>query len=90
MYMSSIVHIKNMVCPRCVSVVRLEANQLGLPLASVQLGEVVFESELSKPQFDAFINALASHGFEVLDDRIPGLADVNVVADDLEPRTNLE
>lgn len=61
--------IKNMVCPRCVSVLRLEANQLGLPLTSVQLGEVVFENDLSKPQFDAFINALASHGFEVLDDR---------------------
>ena len=58
-----------MVCPRCVSVLRLEANQLGLPLTSVQLGEVVFENDLSKPQFDAFINALASHGFEVLDDR---------------------
>ena len=34
-------YIKNMVCPRCIKVVREELTKLGLDVRSVTLGEVV-------------------------------------------------
>ncbi|MBC7919587.1 MAG: hypothetical protein H7Z75_00695 [Ferruginibacter sp.] len=37
--MSTTLHIKNMVCPRCVSVVREKLTGLGLRVTRVELGE---------------------------------------------------
>ena len=63
------VAVKNMVCPRCISVVKQELDILQLEPVSVQLGEILFAGDLSKETIDKLRFNLASHGFEVLDDR---------------------
>jgi YesN/AraC family two-component response regulator len=63
-------HIKNMVCNRCVAVVKKELEQQGLHPEKVSLGEVVLEeNELSTAQLEKLDAALVSHGFERIDDR---------------------
>jgi AraC-like DNA-binding protein len=57
-------HIKNMVCPRCISTVRETLTSLGLHVQSVQLGEVeVAETEFHSSEID---QALRQHGFELI------------------------
>jgi hypothetical protein len=40
-------YIKNMVCYRCKMVVKSEFEKIGLPLVSIELGEVELASELT-------------------------------------------
>ena len=61
--------VKNMVCPRCISVVKQELDRLQLSPISVQLGEILFADDLSKESIDELRINLAGHGFVVLDDR---------------------
>lgn len=68
-------HIKNMVCPRCVRVVREELQALGLPLASVSLGKALVnlaEDEIDLQQVAAVLD---QSGFELLVDRETQLVD---------------
>lgn len=63
-------HIKNMVCNRCVMVVKQELERQGLHPQKISLGEVVLEENgLSDAQQDKLDAALVSHGFERIDDR---------------------
>ena len=62
-------HIKNMVCNRCIMVVNNELEKLGLHPASVELGEVVLSEELSDIQKDQVKSALEKVGFELIDNR---------------------
>ena len=62
-------HIKNMVCNRCIMVVNDELEKLGLHPASVELGEVVLSEELSDIQKDQVKSALEKVGFELIDNR---------------------
>ena len=63
-------HIKNMVCNRCVMVVKQELERQGLHPTRVTLGQVTLEEgNLSKEQLDSLDNALTSLGFERIDDR---------------------
>ena len=63
-------HIKNMVCNRCVMVVKQELERQGLHPQKISLGEVVLEeNELSDEQQDKLDAALVGHGFERIDDR---------------------
>jgi copper chaperone CopZ len=41
-------HIKNMVCNRCIMVVENELKRLNIPYLDVHLGEVNINNELSK------------------------------------------
>lgn len=61
--------IKNMVCQRCIMVVKQELEKNNLPFETVQLGEINFKEDLSEEQIINFKRSLFSHGFEVLDDR---------------------
>lgn len=61
--------VKNMVCQRCVMVVEQELERNSLVADSVQLGEIIFKNELLEEQIAQLKIGLASHGFEVLDDR---------------------
>ncbi len=63
------IHIKNMVCNRCISVVANELNALGSPAKSITLGEVVLEKPLTVQQKSTLRSALEKHGFELLDDK---------------------
>ena len=39
-------HIKNMVCPRCIMAVEQMLDELGISFSSVQLGEVMLKEEI--------------------------------------------
>lgn len=67
--MSSRLHIKNMVCDRCIMAVRQTLSGLGLPPAHVGLGEVELVDPPDPRQRQALADALASLGFELITDR---------------------
>ena len=60
-------HIKNMVCGRCIKVVREAIEQLGYPVKQIELGKVVLDSvhETDDPKLKA---VLTKEGFELIDD----------------------
>jgi AraC family transcriptional regulator len=61
--------IKNMVCNRCVMVVRDELEKMGLEPVQVTLGEAQVKNDLQPDQKDVLRNNLAALGFELLDDK---------------------
>lgn len=62
--------IKNMVCNRCVMVVKQELEKHGFQPENVSLGEVQLkEQDLSKEQLIRIDAMLKSNGFERIDDR---------------------
>jgi AraC family transcriptional regulator len=63
-------YIKNMVCNRCIAVVRQTLEQQGLHPEKVTLGEVSLSEEgLSASDLNKLDTALLEHGFERIDDR---------------------
>lgn len=62
-------HIKNMVCDRCIMVVKQQLDEAGIAYKYVQLGEVELASEPSAETLAAFREKLATLGFEMLDDK---------------------
>lgn len=93
----TVLHIKNMVCARCVRVVRQTLEDLGVPVQAVQLGRV--QTPLPPTQLDlpAIRRALELEGFELLEDERARLLErikaevIALVQDDGLPRlrTNL-
>jgi AraC-like DNA-binding protein len=64
------IFIKNMVCSRCVMVVRQELENQGLHPLKVNLGEAsISESNLSEDQLKKLDAGLINLGFERIDDR---------------------
>lgn len=63
----SVLHIKNMVCPRCIMAVRQCLENLGLHPQSVELGTVLLEEPLTDELHHRIEKALAPLGFELLD-----------------------
>ncbi|VXC07973.1 AraC family transcriptional regulator [Flavobacterium sp. 9AF] len=61
-------HIKNMVCNRCILVVKTELEKLGCTIVSVELGEVIFKDQISQMEKEAISQKLRLFGFEILDD----------------------
>lgn len=63
-------HIKNMVCGRCIMVVRQELEKLGFQVLQLELGEAnISEEQLSAEKLAALKTALSAAGFELIDDR---------------------
>ena len=60
-------YIKNMVCDRCVKVVREELQKLGYEIKSIELGrvELIWSHQINKNELE---HSLAKEGFELLDD----------------------
>jgi AraC-like DNA-binding protein len=67
--MSTVLHIKNMVCPRCIETVQNVLNEKGFNVQSIKLGEVEIEREPSEEQTDELSALLQKKGFELLTDR---------------------
>lgn len=67
--MSTTLHIKNMVCNRCVQVVQEELGKLGLSIKSIKLGEVEVLEDENSINFTLVGKTLLDNGFELLDDR---------------------
>jgi AraC-like DNA-binding protein len=61
--------IKNMVCNRCVRVVKEEFKQAGLDVRSITLGEAVVSGNLTPDKLHEIRSILAENGFELIDDR---------------------
>lgn len=62
-------HIKNMVCDRCKSVVKSELELLGLHLQNVELGLVETVSDISDAKKIEVSKKLKQLGFELIDDK---------------------
>jgi AraC family transcriptional regulator len=61
--------IKNMVCNRCIMVVKDQLEKNGLEPIEVTLGEIEIKDPVSKDKLDDLNNDLRSLGFELLDDQ---------------------
>lgn len=61
--------LKNMVCPRCIRVVREDLAALNLPVERVEMGAVWLTKPLNKEQEKAMQEVLEANGFEVLNNR---------------------
>jgi len=66
---NNILHIKNMVCPRCIKVVREELESLGLNVEKIELGEAIINSGRKKLDINKIKSALENNGFELIDSR---------------------
>ncbi len=60
-------YIKNMVCQRCILVVKDELAKLNLVPAKVELGYVVLEDTLDEEKTARLSRSLNAQGFELLD-----------------------
>ena len=60
-------HIKNMVCGRCIKVVHDELVKLDLPIQSVKLGSVHFQ-DMIELDVSKVRSVLEKEGFELIDD----------------------
>ncbi|MDM1369430.1 helix-turn-helix domain-containing protein [Myroides marinus] len=63
---SVVLHVKNMVCYRCVLVVEQELKKLGILEAKVQLGRIALLYTLSEQTLRSFELRLKQLGFELL------------------------
>lgn len=66
---STTLFIKNMVCNRCILVVRNELESLGSNIKNIALGEVELYNTIGKPLLDKIRSALIANGFELIEDR---------------------
>lgn len=63
------VSIKNMVCSRCIFVVKQVFEDMHILPVLVHMGEAELEEDLSMMQISYLRNSLSEKGFELLDDR---------------------
>lgn len=62
-------YIKNMVCDRCILVVRQQLDKHGVSYNNIQLGEVELSGQPDEKQLQSLRAELHDSGFEVLDDK---------------------
>ena len=67
--MEFVIHIKNMVCNRCIKVVREELEKLNLNIKDVVLGKAVIQTEKSALPTDKIEQVLKENGFELIEDK---------------------
>ncbi len=63
------IHIKNMVCPRCISAVKEVFKSLSIHISSIQLGEVTITETLDTNTKEQLGIKLSALGFELLIDQ---------------------
>lgn len=63
------IFIKNMVCNRCKTAVQAEFEQAGIPVLSVELGEVETVNIVSAEGLIALSDSLKKLGFEIIDNK---------------------
>ena len=67
--MSNIIHIKNMVCPRCIAAVSNILKDLEIPYVSIKLGEVELPATLALKKKLSLSIELQESGFSLINDR---------------------
>lgn len=63
------IHIKNMVCGRCIKAVTAILQEAGAAVRTVRLGIAYVDNELSNAQLEQIKARLKNEGFEWLDDQ---------------------
>lgn len=63
------IHIKNMVCPRCIDTVTDIFKELDVAVSSIELGEVEVVYALNETQKTLLEEKLTARGFELLQDQ---------------------
>lgn len=64
----TVLYIKNMVCPRCIKVVREELTKLNFQVKHIELGKVEINELPDTKQWQNIEKVLLENGFELLDD----------------------
>ncbi len=67
--MATHLYIKNMVCPRCIRVVRDELENLNVKIKRVDLGEAEIEEALTPDLLEKIRTVMEANGFELLEDQ---------------------
>jgi len=62
-------HIKNMVCPRCIKVVKEELEKLEIPVEHIELGKVKTSKQIDNELKLSVKRVLRENGFELIDDK---------------------
>lgn len=65
----NMLYIKNMVCNRCIKVVKEELEKLGIEVKNIMLGEVEIGSQPDKEKLVQIQDVLEKNGFELIHDR---------------------
>lgn len=73
--MSTVLHIKNMVCPRCIETVQSIMENNGFQVESIKLGAVEIDQSPSESQLDTLSSELKDRGFELLLDKKSQIVD---------------
>lgn len=60
-------HIKNMVCPRCIMAVKEILEKLDISYQRVDLGQVILAKSIDEEQLQTFENSIKAVGFELLE-----------------------
>src|SRR5690606_24695617 len=63
------IFIKNMVCDRCIMVVRSEMDKLGHMVDQISLGEVTLQKDLTHDEKIKLDKALKSVGFRLIEEK---------------------
>ncbi len=71
----TVLYIKNMVCPRCIKVVREELKKLGYEILHIELGQVKLAHNQNELDTEAIKSVLAKEGFELIEDSKAKLID---------------
>lgn len=67
--MKNVLHIKNMVCNRCIKVVAEELTNLGLNIENIELGKVEIANLPESVTIEKIDTVLKENGFELIDDK---------------------
>lgn len=67
--MTQVLHIKHMVCPRCIATIERILNEMEIPFQSISLGEVELDSSLDAENKRRIQAHLEKHGFELLEEK---------------------
>lgn len=67
--MTTVLNIKNMVCPRCIETVEQVLTEKGFDVQSIKLGEAEVDVEPTETQLNDIEESLAKRGFELLRDK---------------------
>lgn len=62
-------YIRNMVCNRCIMVVRNELERFGLHPLSVDLGEAEINDDINEEEKESLDESLKQYGFELISDK---------------------
>nr|WP_319570600.1 helix-turn-helix domain-containing protein [uncultured Draconibacterium sp.] len=73
--MKQVLHIKNMVCNRCIKVVKEELEKLDIQVETIELGKVGISENLDIDQTEKVRSVLDENGFELMDNKKSQLID---------------